>query len=95
MKPNPLFFKLALVLVAGGVCGCALLAQRQARMQAAHELAESRLRTLELERDLQRARARIAERVRPNEIQRLASGAGAMRPFAADDRVEPPEEASQ
>ena len=82
MRSN-LFAKLVGVLLAAGACGCALLAVRQARMQAAHELAESRLRILELEQRLQLVRAEVAAHLHPEEIEQLAAHSGRFRPLAA------------
>jgi len=88
MRSN-LFAKLVAVLLAAGACGCALLAVRQARMQAAHELAESRLRILELEQRLQLVRAEVAAHLSPREVERLADNAGPFHPLAATPETEP------
>ncbi|MEL7473206.1 MAG: hypothetical protein AAGK04_07810 [Planctomycetota bacterium] len=60
--------KLAAVIAVSGATACALLGARQARIQAAHELAESRFRQLAIEEDHQRLRAILVEHARPDAI---------------------------
>src|SRR5207245_1854308 len=75
-----------------GVCACALLTVRQLRIEAAQQLAQTRLRILERDVELQRLRAQIAARVTPERVEQLASGLGPLkqiqpigaRPEAAD-----------
>lgn len=55
--------KLACAILAGGATACALLGARQARIQAAHELAASRFRQQLIHEDTGRLRAMIAARV--------------------------------
>jgi len=66
------FAKIAFVILCVGVTACALLAARQLRMQAAHDLAAARLRILDRDEDLWRLRARIAATVTPANVERMA-----------------------
>jgi hypothetical protein len=63
------FAKLVVVILMCGVGGGSLLSMRQMRMQAAHEMAESRLRVRAHERELQRVRAEISARVTPDQVR--------------------------
>jgi hypothetical protein len=69
------------------VCACALLALRQTRVQAAHELAEARLRVLQRDNELWRIRARIAERVTPERVQEVATRLNPLRPVNVEQDV--------
>ncbi|MEM0983950.1 MAG: hypothetical protein AAGI17_08375 [Planctomycetota bacterium] len=51
----------AAVIVALGVMSLSLVLLRHARLQAAHELTQSRRRSIEHQRELQRVRSRLAE----------------------------------
>lgn len=82
-----MFAKLVVVIVSLGLCACVLLAARQARIQAAHDLAEARLRILRLDHELWRMRARIAERVTPERVRLLASAITPLRPLIAEPIV--------
>ncbi len=63
------FWKLSAVVVCLGGCACGLLAMRQARLQAAHELAEARLRVLEHDERLLLLRAEIGRRISPEGLE--------------------------
>lgn len=78
------FAKVAVLIVSIGVCACALLAARQMRTQAAHELAEARLRLLQRDNELWRLRAQIAAKVTPERVQILATKLNSLKPIAAD-----------
>lgn len=69
-----MFAKILFLILGLGLIGCALLAARQARVQAAHELADTRLRIVRHDAELLRLRALIAERVTPGNVERLAAG---------------------
>lgn len=81
--------KLAALIICMSLCACALLAARQMRMQAAHELTESRLRIMKHDNDLRRVRARIASRITPERIERMASEMQPLQPIAAESAVTP------
>ncbi len=78
-----MFAKIVAIIVALGVVGCALLALRQSRLQAASELAQAQLRMQEHDARLWKLRARIAARVSPAEVERLAAALGPMAPMIA------------
>jgi len=68
------FAKLVALILALGACGGGTLAMRQSRLQAAHELTETRLRLREHEERLLRLRAEIAARTTPPAVgEMLAS----------------------
>src|SRR5262245_22409960 len=80
----PVFAKVAVLILSIGVCACALLSARQMRTQAAHELAEARLRLNQRDNELWRLRARIAAKVTPEHVQQLATRLNSLKPIAAD-----------
>ncbi len=71
-----MFAKLAIIIVAIGLTACGLLAMRQARLQAAHELAQAQLRIAREDERLLTLHAQIAERITPERIEALATQAG-------------------
>lgn len=79
-----MFAKVAALILAIGLCACALLAARQLRTQAAHELAESRLRGMQRDNELWRLRSQIAALVTPQRVQELASQISPFKPIAAE-----------
>lgn len=79
-----MFAKLVLVIVTAGGAACGLLAMRQARLQAAHELAQVQFRIARHDQTLWAVRSRIASMVTPSRVQELASGIGPMRPLLAE-----------
>ncbi|HYF13598.1 MAG TPA: hypothetical protein VD971_00850 [Phycisphaerales bacterium] len=83
-----MFAKLVTLIVALGVLGCALLAQRQARLQAASEAAQAQLRIRVADERLLRLRARVAARVSPQQVEVLASSIGPLRPATDDPPIE-------
>lgn len=66
-----MFAKVATVIVALGICACSLLALRQARLQAANELAEARLRVRAIDERVSRARTAIARLVTPEQVESM------------------------
>lgn len=82
--------KVAAVILAIGVCACILLAARQLRTQAAHELAEARLRVMQRDNELWRLRSQIAARVTPQRVQQMAAGLTPLKPIG----IEPPQPAA-
>jgi hypothetical protein len=84
------FAKTCVVIVAVGAFGCALLAMRQARLQAASELTQTQLRISKLDHRLWDVRAKVAEATTPTNVERMAAGLGRFRPMVPDDgTVEP------
>lgn len=78
-----MFAKLAAIILALGILGCTLLAMRQQRLQAAHELAEAQLRIRKSDEHLWFLRTQIARRLNPESIRGMATGAGPLRPIAS------------
>lgn len=86
-----MFAKLVALILALGACGGGLLAMRQSRLQAAHELAAARLRLREHDERLLRLKAAIAARTTPPEIgQKLARLEGSSLVPAIDHPAELP-----
>jgi hypothetical protein len=75
------FAKLAVVIVAAGAIGCALLALRQQRYQMASELTVAQLRINALDERLWQLRADVAKRVTPREVEKLVNTLGPLRPM--------------
>lgn len=93
-----MFAKLAALILSLGVVACILLAVRQQRVQAAHELAEVQRRVMEHDRTLWHLRTEIAERVSPVQVQELATRRGPTAPINTqrlDQLVERETEASR
>jgi hypothetical protein len=78
------FAKLAVLTLCLGLGACALLSLRQMRTQAAHELAEARLRVLQRDNEFWRLRTRIAARVTPEHIEQLAQKINPLKPMATE-----------
>ncbi|MFI4897526.1 MAG: hypothetical protein ACIARR_06850 [Phycisphaerales bacterium JB059] len=70
-----MFAKLCLLILVFGSCSGGVLAMRQSRLQAAHELAESRLRVREHEQRLRELRAQIAALSNPERVRELGARA--------------------
>ena len=66
-----MFAKIALVILSLGVCACTLLALRQARLEAANELAMTRLRVRRLDERISQVRTKIAPLVTPQNVERM------------------------
>ena len=74
-----MFAKVAIVIVAAGLCASTLRAMRQARIQAAHELTAARLRAEDADEATRRLAIRIAALSTPEAIRHAAEGLGPMR----------------
>ncbi|MEX2218890.1 MAG: hypothetical protein WD749_09030 [Phycisphaerales bacterium] len=79
-----MFAKIAVLIVSAALTAGALLASRQMRTQAAHELAQSRLRVMRLDNDRSKLRAEIAARLTPQHIQEMASRLTPLKPVAGE-----------
>lgn len=75
-----MFAKVATLLLTLGLVGCTLLALRQARLQAASELAQAQLRIQRADERLYELRSQVAARVTPREVEVLAKASGDLRP---------------
>ena len=82
-----MFAKLVVLIVSLGVCGGTLLVQRQARLQAAHELTEARLRVRKVDRELLTVRAQIAALTTPTEVERMSELLGETSPAIESDEL--------
>jgi hypothetical protein len=78
------FGKIVAMIVAMGLCAAALLTVRQLRTQAAHELAQTRLRIMAQENELRRVKAQIAARVTPEHVKSMAGRIGSLKPVVSD-----------
>lgn len=83
-----MFGKLVAVILSIGVVACILLAVRQQRVQAAHELAEVQRRVMEHDRTLWHLRTEIAAKVTPQAVSELAGKQGPSAPINADRLAE-------
>jgi len=90
------FAKLVALILGFGACGGGLLAMRQSRLQAAHELAEARLRIERHEMRVRELRAQIAagitpervlERLGADEVARMAPGWTARAPLIVPELI--------
>lgn len=75
---------MVVLIISLGGCAAVLLAARQARVQAAHDLAEARLRIVQRDNELWRLRARIAALVTPQHVQRIAAALTPLKPIAPE-----------
>ncbi len=80
-----MFARLAFSILALAVGACVLLAARQVRIQAAHELAAARQRIVQLDAELFRLRAQIASRLTPERILDAASDTLSLKPSVSVD----------
>jgi hypothetical protein len=78
------FGRIVAMIVAMGLCAGTLLTVRQLRTQAAHELAQTRLRIMEQENDLRRLKTQIAARVSPESVKAMAGRLGSLKPIMLD-----------
>jgi hypothetical protein len=81
------FAKILAVILCLGACACILLAARHARIRAAHDLAEARLRIVRSDQELWRLRAEIAGHVTPARVERLAAALTPLRPIVPETRM--------
>jgi hypothetical protein len=75
------FAKLVAVVVSLGACGSTLLALRQSRLQVASEIAQTQIRISQEDERLWILRAKIAERVTPEQVEQMANAVGTLRPL--------------
>lgn len=82
MSGGALATKLGAVTLAAALTGGALLAVRQRRILAAHDLLETHARVVKHDKALLRIRADIGRMSSPSRVTAMASGLGPMRPTA-------------
>lgn len=90
-----MFGKSAVLIVLTGLCACGVLAARQMRTQAAHELAQSRLRAAQLDNGVARVRARIASDISPERVMQMAAKIETLKPLAGELGPRPPHDNSR
>jgi len=91
------FAKLCVLTISIGAIGCTLLALRQQRIEAVHQMAMGNLRIMEADRGLARLRTDIVARLEPKKIEALATKIGPLhpiemrptRPGTVPDRMQP------
>lgn len=74
-----MFAKLLTLILCVGVLAGVLLALRQARVQAAHDLADLRLMHAQQDREMRAVRAGIARMVTPDAVRRMAQRLGPLK----------------
>jgi type II secretory pathway pseudopilin PulG len=84
-----MFPKLAVLIVAVAATAASLLAARQMRTQAAHELAQTRLRVMRLDQQRAKLRSEIASRITPEHVQEMASRQSPLKPIAGEFPLPP------
>lgn len=73
-----------LVLIAAGTAAT-LLAIRQRRVEAAHDLARIQADIADHDKSIWRLRLEIATRVRPSEVRAMSESMGPLTPIYSDD----------
>lgn len=68
-----MFAKILVIIITFGVLGCALLVNRQQRIETAHRISLTHKRLAEQERGAWRLRAEVARRCSPNRLREAAS----------------------
>ena len=76
-----MFAKLCVLIISTGLLACTLLALRQQRIEAVHQMAKINLRIMEADRGLARLRTDIAANLDPQKIEVLAAKLGNLRPI--------------
>ncbi len=76
-----MFAKLCVLTISIGLVACTLLALRQQRINAVHQMAMVNLRIMEADRGLARLRTDIAANLEPRNIEALASKLGNLYPI--------------
>lgn len=76
-----MFAKLCVLIISMGALACTLLALRQQRIEAVHQMAMGNLRIMEADRGLARLRTDIVANLEPRKIETLASKHGTLHPI--------------
>lgn len=89
-----MFGKCVLVILAVGVTGCALLALRQSRLQAASEMVRIQLDIRNQDEELWLLRTQIAQQITPEQVRLMMSDVGPLKPIntAASSTDAPPQD---
>jgi len=78
------FSKLCVLILSFGVVACGLLANRQMRVLAAHDMADVQKRIARHDRELWKLRAEVARRVTPEKVRELAAQFGPLAPISPE-----------
>lgn len=76
-----MFAKIVALILSLGIVACALLAVRQARIQAFHELTQTRLRIKHQDEKILLLRTSIASLVTPEHVHEMAASARTLKPI--------------
>ena len=76
--------KLCALILSIGVVACGLLAIRQMRVLAAHDMADVQKRIAKHDRELWKLRAEVARRVTPEQVRELAAKFGPLTPISPE-----------
>ena len=87
---SPVFPKLLFVVVSTFLTACALLAMRQQRIEAAHELVDVHQRVLERRRALWELQVAIDEQCRPDAVRDMMEELGVEWRTLTDPPIVPP-----
>jgi len=77
--------KLLMLIFGMALIGAGVLAVRQQHIQIAHEMTATRLQVQELDDELTRLRARIAEKTRPELVASKVETLGPVRPIVRSE----------
>ncbi len=80
--------KLAVLILSFGALSCVLLANRQLRVQSAHELAAVQQRVGDHDRSLWRLRIEIASRVTPGHVEEMSRSMGTLVTISPERMVD-------
>jgi hypothetical protein len=75
------FPKLCVLIISMGAVACTLLALRQQRIEAVHQMAMVNVRIMEADRGLAKLRTEIVANLEPKRIEEVASKLGTLRPI--------------
>jgi len=83
------FGKCVLVILAVGTIGCALLALRQSRLQAASEMVRIQLDIRNQDEELWLLRTQIAQQITPDQIRQMMADIGPLKPLNSSEISSP------
>lgn len=84
-----MIWKLALIIVSGAVIAACLLAVRQQRIQAVHDMTRALERAAQADEELWRVRVEIARHVSPDSMHAHVKRIGPTKPILVDWRQSP------
>lgn len=83
--------KLLMLILGMALIGAGVLSVRQQHIQIAHEMTATRLQVQELDDELTRLRAKIAEKTRPELVASKVDTLGPVRPIVRSTKPAKPE----